>query len=188
MRYAPFQELETPRLLLRKLRPEDCMDFYHRLGGSPEVTEHMLWVPHRDLEESMTSIRKTLARYEAGTGYRWAIARREDDSLLGIIDLLGFDETLDSCSFAYMLGREFWGKGYGTEALSAVLDFAFSRMELKLVTADHFVENPASGAVMAKAGMTRIRTIPGKYEKNGIRHDAVEYRITKEAWMQKARR
>ena len=32
MRYTPFQELETPRLLLRKLRPEDCMDFYHRLG------------------------------------------------------------------------------------------------------------------------------------------------------------
>lgn len=188
MRYAPFQELETTRLSLRKLRTEDSRDFFDRLGGSREVTAHMLWVPHRDPEESAASIRRTLARYEAGTCYRWAIARREDDSLMGIIDLLAFDERMDSCSFAYMLGQEFWGRGYGTEALSAVLEFAFSRMEMGLVMADHFAENPASGAVMRKAGMTFVRRIPGKYEKNGIRHDAVEYRITKEEWITKARR
>lgn len=187
MRYAKFQELETPRLTLRKLRMGDTQVFFDRLGGSAAVTEHMLWIPHKDLSESAASIRKVLARYETGRCYRWGIALRESDSLIGIIDLLSFDEVSDSCSFAYMLGQEFWGRGFGTEALTAVLEFAFTQLGIRSVIADHFAENPASGAVMRKAGMVYTRTIPGKYEKNGIRHDAVEYRITKEEWMQNPR-
>lgn len=188
MYFAVFQEIHTSRLLLRKLQPEDTLPFFQRLASSAAVSKHMLWVPHKELSESIASIRKVLDRYEAGRCYRWAIARKEDDSLVGIIDLLAFDEQADSCSFAYMLGQEFWGQGYGTEALSAVLDFAFSKMEIRVVTADHFAENPASGAVMRKAGMGYIRTIPGKYQKNGVLHDAPEYRITREEWAQNARR
>lgn len=185
---AAFRELITPRLLLRRLRPEDAPLFYERLGGSAAVTKHMLWVHHKDLSESIASIQKVLLRYEAGTCFRWAIARHADDTIIGIIDLLAFDERDSSCSFAYMLGQEFWGQGYATEALQAVLDFAFSQMGIRVVSADHFAKNPASGAVMRKVGMRYIRTIPGKYQKDGIAHDATEYRITKEEWEQNARR
>ena len=188
MQFAAFQEIHTSRLLLRKLQAEDALPFFQRLGGSAAVTEHMLWTPHQTLSDSVASIRKVLDRYETGRCYRWAIVRKEEHSLIGIIDLLSFDEQADSCSFAYMLGQEFWGQGFGTEALTAVLDFAFSKMEMRVVTADHFAENPASGAVMRKAGMRYVRTIPGKYQKNGGLHDAPEYRITKEEWEQKARR
>lgn len=184
---AAFQELRTQRLLLRKLRMEDALPFFRRLGGSAAVTEYMLWVPHQDPSESVASIQKTLHRYETGRCFRWAIALQENDSLIGIIDLLAFDDQADSCSFAYMLGQEFWGRGYGTEALQAVLNYAFCQMGVRVVTADHFAENPASGAVMRKAGMRCVRTIPGKYRKNGIIHDAVEYRITKDDWKQNAR-
>lgn len=188
MVYADFQELLTPRLLLRRLRLTDAPDFFHRLGGSETVTEHMLWVPHRDLSESVASVQKTLAHYEAGSCYRWAIALRDTDTLIGIIDLLALDPEADSCSFAYMLGQEFWGRGYGTEALTAVLRFAFSQLTVQAVIADHFAENPTSGAVMRKAGMAYSRTIPGKYRKNGILHDAHEYRITRDEWEQHTRR
>lgn len=188
MTYAAFQVLDTRRLRLRKLRREDAQVFFDRLGGSTAVTEHMLWVPHRDLSESAASIEKALRRCETGRGYRWAIVLKETEELIGIIDLLAFDETADSCSFAYMLGQDFWGRGFGTEALTAVLDFAFSQMGIRVVTADHFAENPASGAVMRKAGMHCVRRIPGKYQKNGMIHDAVEFRITKEEWEQNARR
>lgn len=188
MNYAAFQTLKTPRLVLRKLRTADTQTFFDRLGSSQAVTRYMLWVPHKDLSESAASIQKVLARYETGRCYRWGIALRETDSLIGIIDLLAFDEGSDSCSFAYMLGQDFWGRGFGTEALTAVLDFAFSQMGIQAVTADHFAENPASGAVMRKAGMQRVGTIPRKYQKGGVFHDAVEYRITKEDWNHMARR
>lgn len=188
MQYAEFQILTTPRLVLRRLRETDTEDFFQRLGSSEAVTRHMLWVPHRDISESAASIQKVLKRYSGGRCYRWGIALGQEDTLIGIIELLAFDEEANTCSFAYMLGQDFWGKGYGTEAVTAALDFAFTHMGIQAVIADHFVENPASGAVMRKAGMRYVRTIPQKYEKNGIRHDAAQYRITKEEWEQTARR
>lgn len=182
MKYAAFSPLQTPRLRLRKLKSEDAAPFYSRLGGNEAVTEHMLWSPHKDIAESETSIRKALQRYETGKYYRWAITLAEEDSIVGIIDLLGFDEDSDTCSFAYMLGRDYWGKGYGTEALNAVFRFAFTELKVAAIHADHFAENPASGAVMRKAGMTYLGTIPGKYEKSGVLHDAPQYRITRRDW------
>lgn len=181
MRYADFSELKTPRLVLRKLTREDIPFYYARLAGSREVTQYMLFQPHQDLSESEASIAKALRRYEEGRFYRWAIDL-PGSGLIGMIDLLAFEEDTESCSFAYMLGTEFWGKGYGTEALKSVLDFGFREMELKRIHADHFGENTASGAVMRKVGMEYAGTVPGKYEKNGRKYDAPRYEITREQW------
>lgn len=181
MRYKDFRELKTPRLVLRKLTREDIPVYYARLAGSGEVTQYMLFQPHQDLSESEASIAKALRRYEEGRFYRWGI-ELPGSGLIGMIDLLAFDEDTESCSFAYMLGAEFWGKGYGTEALKAVLDFGFREMELEMIHADHFAENVASGLVMRKVGMQYVGTTPGKYEKNGRKYDAPRYEITREQW------
>ena len=181
MVYADFQELKTPRLVLRRLRLEDATDFFC-FGGSEAVTRYMLWRPHKSVEESEASIRKALCRYADGKYYRWGISLRETDKLIGMIDLLGFSEEENCCTFAYMLSAEFWGKGYGTESLKAVLAFAFEKLELSRVEADHFASNAASGAVMRKAGMSYVCTQLGKYEKDGILYDAPWYRITRKEW------
>ena len=181
MRYAAFEELNTDRLRLRKLRRTDAEDFF-RFAGSASVTKFMLWNPHADLAESVASIEKSLVRYEAGRYYRWAISLQENDLLIGIIDLLGFNEARNTCSFAYMLAEDHWGSGFGTEALKAVLDFAFQELKVSAVEADHFAENAASGAVMRKVGMHCCGTVPEKYEKDGIIYHAPQYRITVEEW------
>lgn len=185
MVFPEMQELETPRLRLRKLTVNDVPLYYERLGSSAAVTKYMLWNPHQDISESVASIQKVLHRYEEGQCYRWGIALRDTNELIGIIDLLRFNEADNTCSFAYMLGEDYWGKGYGTEALKAALHFAFTQLQVDAVIADHMTANPASGAVMRKAGMKFLRIIPKKYEKHGRIIDAAEYRITKEEWTQK---
>ena len=183
MRFPPIPTLETPRLKLRKLTIDDTEAYYSRLFGSEAVARYMLWNPHKDISESAASFRQSLRRYEEGRCYRWGVALQETDSLIGVAELLRFDEETGGCSFAYMLGESFWGQGYGTETLTAAFDFAFSRMDMRSITADHMAENPASGRVMEKAGMTKIQLLPGKYEKIGQLHDAVRYRITAEDWL-----
>lgn len=186
MRYAELTELHTPHLTLRRIVAED-VPAYFRLFGNAAVAKYMLWEPHREISQSETAVQKVLSRYESGTCYRWAIAESRSGEMIGIVELLRFEEETESCSFAYMLGEPFWGRGYGTEALNAVFAFAFEQMQLRCITADHFAENGASGAVMRKAGMTFIRRILGKYEKQGIAYDAEEYRITAEQWNKKTR-
>ena len=182
MRFPEMQRLETSRLILRKLTASDTQLYYERLGSSAAVTRYMLFEPHKDISESEASIQKALRRYEKGRCYRWCIAGKEDDALVGVIELLRFDEGDSSCSFAYMLGEDFWGMGYGTEALTAALDFAFRKMEVESVMADHICENGASGAVMRKVGMVPTGVLAAKYLKNGILHDAAGYRVDRSRW------
>ena len=177
MHFAKFQELETDRLLLRKLRMEDVYEYYERLFGDGDVTRYMNFEPHQDISESVASVEKTLRRYGEGCCYRWAVTEQGSEELIGIVELLRFEETDCSCSFAYMLAERFWGRGYGTEVLKTVFRFAFEEMGVEVIRADHFADNPASGACMRKAGMKFIGTEQGKYVKNGISHDAVLYEI-----------
>jgi len=180
MKFVPFRNLETERLILRDIRMEDIQEYYERLWGDGDVCRYLLHDPHQDIGESYESIEKLLGRYAEGRCYRWGIAEKTDGSLIGMIELLRFDETANSCSFAYMLGCDYWNRGYGTETLKEVIRFAFEEMELERIVVDHMAQNPASGAVMRKAGMKHIGTEKGKYNKHGISHDAEVYEIRNE--------
>ena len=177
MRFVKFRELETDRLLLRKLRMEDVYEYYERLFGDADVSRYMLIEPHQDISESLESLQRKLDRYEEDNCYCWAIAEKGEDSLIGLIELLRFDPRDNSCSFVYLLGCNYWNKGYGTEALKAVFRFAFEEMKLERIMADHMSPNVASGKVMEKAGMKHIGTEPEKYHKTGRRYDAEVYEI-----------
>ena len=182
MKFAKFEELKTENLCLRSFRESDAELFFERVGGDSEVTKYMLFEPHKSVDESRVSIRKIMARCDEGGAYTWAIVLPEDDSVIGRIDLLRFEEEESRCCFAYMIGKEFWGQGYGTEALAAVLQFAFDKMQIEEVVADHMSENSASGAVMRKVGMHFVQKHTAKYEKCGKLHDADEYKITADEW------
>lgn len=177
MIWAQFHPLETERLHLRQLRMEDICEYYERLFGDGDVSRYMLFDPHQDITESMESLQRKLEKYEQGRFYCWGIAEPEEDTIIGLIELVRLDEMENSCSFVYMLGCRYWNQGYATEALRAVVDFAFRELEVERIVADHFSKNPASGAVMAKVGMKHIGTEPGKYEKLGISYDAEVYEI-----------
>ena len=159
MRFAEFEHVETQRLILRDIRMEDLLEYYERLYGDGDVCRYLLFDPHQDISESMASIEKTLARYDSGNCYRWGIALREDDSLIGVIELLRFDEDTSTCSFAYMLGCDYWNQGYATEALSAVIRFAFEKMEIDRIMVDHMAPNAASGALY-NSGMMAVKGDP----------------------------
>ena len=172
MNIVELKELETPRLVLRKLRFEDLYDCYERLMSDGEVTKYLNIEPHQDIGETLAELEQTLARYEEGSCYRWAIAGREDDRFLGIFELLPGE---DDCTFNCMLAEDAWGRGYAAEAMEAAFRFAAEDLGVKRITADHMAPNTAAGAAMGKAGMVQVGVIPGKYEKQGRRFDAVCY-------------
>ena len=181
MKFVEMRELETERLVLRRMRFDDLYDYYERLCSDGNVTRYMKFEPHQDIGETLARLEKTLAEYDEGGRYCWVITVRGEDELIGIFDLLGFDEEDNSCTFAYMLGENWWGNGYATEAMKAVFAFALEELEVDCIKGSHFSSNTASGAVMRKAGMTHMGTVPGKYEKQGQLHDAEIYELRRAA-------
>lgn len=69
-----------------------------------------------------------------------------------MIDVIKLDLQYKNAEVGYCYGSKFWGKGYATEALKAVINFLHNQ-DIVVVYAQHFVSNPTSGKVMQKAGM-----------------------------------
>lgn len=177
MRFAEVHPIETERLLLRKLQLSDVYEYYERLFGDGDVSRYMLFEPHQTIMESLESVQRKLKRYEEENFYCWGVELKEEAGLMGLVELLRFDEQTNTCSFVYMLGCDYWNQGYGTELLKAVFRFAFEELEVERIVADHMTKNVASGKAMEKAGMKHIGTEEGKYEKLGILYDAELYEI-----------
>ena len=139
--------LTTPRLLLRNFAADDAARL-PALCGAFEVSRVCMKVPHPYSEDDARFFLEHVCT--AASSLTLAIVRREDDELMGCVSLDAIGDA--SASLGYWLGRPFWGHGYATEAAQAIVAHGFSSLGLERVHGRHFVENPASGAVMSKLG------------------------------------
>lgn len=172
-----MEELETERLLLRKLTMDDLFDYYERLGSDGQVCRFMLWEPHQDIGETLELVEQTLGSYEQGRGYYWIVERKVEPGLIGSVMLTRFDEEEESCSFSCMFARDYWGQGYAAEALQAVFGFAFEHLGIRKITGEHMTGNAAAGGVMRKLGMTHTGSVAAKYTKQGHPVDVECYEL-----------
>ena len=172
-----FAELETSRLWLRRLGFEDLYDYYERITSDGDVTRYLTREPHQDIGESLAELEQTLAGYDEGGCYRWAVVLKEGEGIFGMVELRDVEE--DGCGLFCMLGKPWWNQGYGTEAVEAVLRFALEELGVRKITAEHMAPNAAAGRMLEKAGMTRTGVIPGGYEKQGRVFDGVCYELSR---------
>ena len=71
----------------------------------------------------------------------------------GVVGLLDLDHDRGPrAEIGYCLGRPFWNRGYATEAVRGALKWVKRDWRANVVVAGHFADNPASGAVLSKAG------------------------------------
>lgn len=137
--------IETPRLLLRRFTPDDDEAMLQLLGDE-EVNRFLPWFPIKTLEQAREFIQRNFLLSE---GLHCAICLKGDDRPIGYINL----SADDSCDIGYGLLRAHWGSGITTEAARAVVERA-KAAGYSYITATHDVNNPASGGVMKKLGMT----------------------------------
>ena len=156
-------EMETPRLLLRRWKPLDFQAFL-RFAGDPEVMLPAGSRPAQGLQEAETQFHRALrdegcyAMVLKGTGEPIGKIKFQED-------LRRF--RVNSLSIGYELARAYWGRGLMTEALRAMLEFAFVRLHLNRVEAMFDVRNRASGRVMEKCGMRREGLLRQKLYNKG---------------------
>jgi ribosomal-protein-alanine N-acetyltransferase len=148
-----YPTLETKRLVLRPFTLADAPAI-QTLAGDKDIAHRTLSMPH-PYEDGMAEawISTHQETYEKGEDIRLAITRRADDALIGAIGL-EINQQHARAEAGYWIGKPFWNQGYCTEALKAVIEFGFQELGLNRIQACHFGDNPASGRVMQKAGMT----------------------------------
>lgn len=140
----------------------------------------MKWQHHKNIKETETKIHDWVNRYKYNNFYQWAITYKDSDEPIGAIGLFVVNES-DLCGdFAYSIGRKYWCMGVATEALKAVLKFAFETVGFNRIESYHSLDNPASGKVMLKAGMKLEGLARQKYKSNVGFEDSYIYSILRE--------
>ena len=87
MRHAGTQEIETPRLLLRRLMPSDAPMMYSNWANDPEVTRWLRWTPHKDVAETQELLSAWALLYPNEDYYQWAIVEKATGQVFGSISI-----------------------------------------------------------------------------------------------------
>jgi len=147
--------IETRRLMIRPQALSDAEDLFHNVFCDAEVARFMRWTPCANVEEQRAIMQRMMDARGTGASYHWSVVLKEEGRAIGAVGASAQIEADRRADLGYCLGRAYWGRGLMAEALEAAIhcllfDAGFNRVE-----AYHAVQNPASGAVMRKAGMFR---------------------------------
>lgn len=173
------KRLDTERLCLRRYAQGDAVDIFKNYATDAEVTKFLSWPPYERLADLESFIGGQIASYDDTSRYVWVIQYQGE--VIGSISVTASDEQNAVCEIGYCMGRAYWGKGFMTEALRAVLRFLFMEVDYHRIYAKHDVENPASCRVMEKSGMAYEGRLRGYYHRGGEGYsDALLYAILRE--------
>jgi ribosomal-protein-alanine N-acetyltransferase len=150
--------LETDRLILRRFTIEDLDQMYYNCWMDFEVWKWTSYKPMQKVEDVINIAEmfteKWLGAYDRTNRYSWAIQLKSTGDVIGRFFGMHPDDYVNQIELAYELGREWWNQGLMTEAVKAIIDFFFNEVGMNRIYAYHASENPASGKVMKKCGMT----------------------------------
>lgn len=149
---SPQPTLTSPRLILRPFHLGDAPRV-QQLAGDRAVAMSTLMIPHPYTDGLAEAwIRTHPQNFANDQAVTFAITL-PNDILCGAIGL-GLVREFHLAELGYWIGKPYWGKGYATEAAHTILQFGFETLGLNRIQATHFTDNPASGRVMEKIGMT----------------------------------
>ncbi|MCC9135997.1 GNAT family N-acetyltransferase [Pontibacter silvestris] len=149
-------DLFTERLKLRLIDMSDVVSV-HQLHSLPETDMfNTLGIP-KNISETHSVIEPWVQdnQQQEITNYTFAIEQNKGNQFIGLIALKLRSRKYNRAEVWYKLHSAYWGKGFGTEALSRILDFGFNDLKLHRIEAGCAVDNIGSSRVLEKAGMTK---------------------------------
>lgn len=142
------QAIYTERLILRKFEESDINDIY-KIFSDEDTNRFLPWFPLKKISDARLFWECCVEVYRADSGYAYAVCLSKDNVPIGYVNV-SLDESYD---LGYGLLPQFRGIGIMSEAVKAVI-CRIREDGLPYVTATHDVNNPRSGEVMKRAGMT----------------------------------
>lgn len=173
--------LETKRLIIRPYNLKDSKRI-QLLAGDKEIARTTLLIPHPYGDgEAEKWISTHKPEFEAQKSANFAIISKEENQLIGGIGLI-LSLPHERAEMGYWVGKDFWNQGFTTEAAKAVLDYGFEVFNLNRIQAHHFHNNPSSGKVLQKIGMSYEGRQPEYIKKWGEFLDILMYGILRKDW------
>ena len=153
LKHKGTKTLETSRLILRRACAEDAEPMFRNWASDPEVTKYLTWPPHENMNVTRSIVSSWVESYQKEDYYHWMIVLKETGEPVGSL-LASCVGRVPSAHIGYCIGKNWWHHGIMTEALQTVIGYLFDEVGFSRIESMHDPNNPHSGAVMRKCGMT----------------------------------
>lgn len=152
------------------------------LAGDKAIADTTLNIPH-PYEDGIAEqwIGTHEGKFKKGELANFAVILKETDQLIGAIGLV-INKRFNRAELGYWIARNYWNKGYTTEAAKRVLEYGFAERGVHKIHASHLKRNPSSGRIMEKIGMTKEGEFKEHVIKSGKYEDLIIYGITQKEW------
>ncbi|MBL8351326.1 MAG: GNAT family N-acetyltransferase [Burkholderiaceae bacterium] len=173
--------LDTPRLRLRPLRPDDAPAVY-ALHADPVALRYWSTPPWDDPAQADELIGRDLKALAEGDYLRLGLQRHADGRLIGLCSLFAFHLPSRRCELGYLLQRGLWGQGLMHEALLALLDYGFGVLDLNRIEADIDPRNAASRRSLERLGFAEEGRLRERWIVAGEVSDTALYGLLRRDW------
>jgi [ribosomal protein S5]-alanine N-acetyltransferase len=174
-KFEVFPELTTERLLLRKISANDA-DAIFRLRSDRDVMKYIDRPLAESVDDALKWIEMVNDAMQNEDGVPWAICLKEDPAtLIGSIGFWRMQKQHFRAEVGYLLDPFFHGKGYMSESINKVVDFAFTIMNLHSIEAIIDPRNTASAKTLEKSGFVKEAYFKENYYWNGVFCDTAIY-------------
>ncbi len=173
--------LEAKRLLVRTMLETDLAAIF-ACYDNPEVGKYTPPIRWPNLEHAAIWYHRRRVDVLAGRAKQFVIVTKDNGAVIGTSVLFNIDATHRNAEIGYALGREFWGHGYVSEAVSAVIDYAFGGLELHRLNASIDPRNTASNKVLVRFGFTLEGVTRQSYFDSGEFTDCGIYGLLAHEW------
>jgi RimJ/RimL family protein N-acetyltransferase len=187
--------IETERLVLEPFTTEnvDLLAYYRHVSRDnpniEEITEHLSWDPHETPKESLEFLKSQEEARAEGEDATYVVRPKEGEDGAGeFAGMAGLHPDWDrrTATLGTWLRKPFWGRGYSGERAAALMEVAFERLGLEVVTVTHEAGNEKSRRAIRKY----VEAHGGQHEgllRNGAPGsdgpvDLHRYTVTREQW------
>jgi [ribosomal protein S5]-alanine N-acetyltransferase len=178
LNFYPFPILESERLRFRRLTEADAPEIL-ALRGNPETMKFIPRPLATNIDEALAHIKLINDKIDENLDINWAVTEKGSDKCIG---LMGFYRTQPEhfrTELGYMIAPDHWGKGYVSEAVKTLLDFAFNTLNFHSIEAVIDSRHIASERVLQKNGFEKEAHFKENFFYNNEFTDTVIYSLLK---------
>lgn len=177
--------LETERLIIRDNINDDLNEIY-KLMSDKEVYKYDKDFFAGSLEDAKNKLMISIeeARKKKRKKFWFAIIEKESKKYVGQVGVTVISNQINNGlgQLAYFIKKKYWGRGYTTEAVRKVIDYAFKVIKLHKIITGCLTENIASEKVMKKCNMIKEAELIEHVWHDNKWKDRVEYRLLRAEW------
>lgn len=167
-----FHTLQGEKIYFTPLSLDDAISI-HTYASNPDISRFIGWQLKNDLKDTQSYIEEMLRREVVGTHLYASVVKKDSKELIGTVMLFAFDHEAKQAEVGYVFHQDFWGKGYCTEALSMINDFATKNLKLHRLHARVVSGNMGSARALEKNGFDLEGTLRDHYYIEGQYYDGL---------------